>query len=112
MKIIIDNNIFDVKLENNSTAKAFYNMLPVTLKMNELNGNEKYCHLNTTLPTNASKTTTIHAGDIMLWGNNCVVVFYETFLSDYLYSKIGKVVDITNLKRCLGRESVLIEFLK
>ena len=41
MKIIIDNNIFDVKLENNSTAKAFYNMLPVTLKMNELNGNEK-----------------------------------------------------------------------
>lgn len=32
MKIIIDNNIFDVKLENNSTAKAFYNMLPVTLK--------------------------------------------------------------------------------
>ena len=35
MKIIIDNNIFDVKLENNSTAKAFYNMLPVTLKMKE-----------------------------------------------------------------------------
>ena len=112
MKIKIDNTIFEVILEKNSTADSFYDMLPQSLKMNELNGNEKYCYLDSSLPTNSDKTEKIYAGDIMLWGNNCIVIFYETFSSGYSYSKIGKIVDTTNLKQCLGSGSIVVDFIK
>ena len=112
MKIKINDTIFEVMLEDNSTAKSFCNMLPQSLNMNELNGNEKYCYINSSLPTNSTRINTITAGDIMLWGNNCIVIFYETFSSGYSYSKIGKIVDTTNLKQCLGSGSVLVNFIK
>ncbi len=110
MKIDINGVIFEAVLENNSTANAFHNMLPQTFNMNELNDNEKYCYLNTELPPNTYKPQTIYAGDIMLWGNNCLVIFYETFSTTYSYSKVGKIKDVTNLKQCLGNDDVVVDF--
>lgn len=112
MKIKISNTIFEVLLENNTTANAFVTMMPQSLEMNELNGNEKYCYLNVPLPTNVKRVDTIYAGDIMLWGNSCVVIFYETFTSDYSYSKIGKITDTTFLKQCVGSGSIKVDFIK
>lgn len=112
MKIKINETMFKVNLENNSTAKAFYDMLPQCLKMTDLNNNEKYCYINSILPVNVSQVKTIYAGDIMLWGNNCIVIFYETFNTNYTYSKIGKIVDIEKLKQCLGNGSVIVDFIK
>lgn len=51
MNIKISNTIFEVVLENNTTTTAFVEMLPLSLEMSELNGNEKYCYLNSSLPT-------------------------------------------------------------
>lgn len=45
-------------LDNNS-AKAFKEMLPLTMNMIELNGNEKYDELPDSLPTNLSNPQTI-----------------------------------------------------
>ena len=45
MKIQIGNAIFQVSLANNETAAAFRTLLPMTITMNELNGNEKYYNL-------------------------------------------------------------------
>ena len=45
VKIEINGRDFAIILENNVTAKAFVKRLPLTLNMNELNGNEKYHHL-------------------------------------------------------------------
>ena len=112
MRIKVNNTIFEVTLENNSTVNAFYDLLPQSLNMIELNGNEKYCYLSSPLPTNSSSINVIHAGDIMLWGNNCIVIFYETFSSGYSYSKIGKINNIENLKQCLGSGSVVVDFIK
>ena len=112
MQLKINNTIFDVMLENNSTANSFLDILPQSLEMTELNGNEKYCYLNTSLPTNLTRVDMIYAGDIMLWGNNCIVIFYETFSSGYSYSRIGKISDIINLKQCLGSGNVTVEFIK
>ena len=55
----------------------------MTLEMTELNGNEKYHHLSTRLPTNAISPGTIQNGDIMLYGNHSLVLFYETFKTSY-----------------------------
>ena len=72
MQLSIGNKIFTATLEDNSSAESFYALLPTTLEMNELNGNEKYNYLETTLPVNSIRPGTINAGDIMLYGDNCI----------------------------------------
>lgn len=109
-KLTIGGTVFNAELANNATARAFDALLPTTLSMTELNGNEKYKYLDTTLPTNASCPGTIHAGDILLYGNNCVVVFYKTFNTSYSYTKIGKITDPTGLEAAVGSGGVEIQF--
>ena len=42
LKITIGPVSFNATLENNETAKAFKRLLPMTVDMSELHGNEKY----------------------------------------------------------------------
>ena len=78
--------------------------------MNELNGNEKYLYLSTSLPTAAYQPGTIHAGDLMLYGNNCVVLFYETFYTSYSYTRIGAIDNPSGLASALGSSDVSVRF--
>ena len=100
--LTIGNQSFTAKMEQNSSSEAFRALLPLTLEMQELNGNEKYHYLSQALPTNRTEVGTIHAGDIMLYGDNCVVVFYETFTTSYSYSPIGHITNPEGLKEALG----------
>ena len=100
--LTIGDRIFTAKMEQNNTAEAFQALLPLTLEMQELNGNEKYHYLSQSLPTNRTHVDTIHAGDIMLYGDNCVVVFYETFTTTYQYTPIGHITNPEGLKEALG----------
>lgn len=109
-KLTIGGTDFAAELANNATAQAFNALLPMTLNMTELNGNEKYKYLDTTLPTNAACPETIHAGDILLYSNNCVVVFYKTFTTTYNYTKIGRITDPTSLESAVGNGSVEVRF--
>jgi hypothetical protein len=68
MKITIGSDVFTATFYNSATAKAFKAMLPLTIKMTELNGNEKYSDLPNALPANASNPVTIKNGDLMLYG--------------------------------------------
>lgn len=108
--LTIGDRTFTATLEQNSTSEAFRALLPLTLEMQELNGNEKYHYLSQPLPTNRTKVGTIHAGDIMLYGDNCVVVFYETFTTTYSYSPIGHITNPESLKATLGSGKVNISF--
>lgn len=75
--------------------------------MKELNGNEKYHYLSKSLPTNFENIGTIHAGDIMLYGDDCLVIFYESFNTSYHYNKIGHI-DYENLRDLLGDGNVTV----
>ena len=101
---------FSATLYDNKTAEAFKAMLPLSLNMSELNGNEKYYYLSDSLPTNMEKISTINAGDIMLYTSSCVVLFYETFNTSFSYTKIGRIDDVTGLKEAVGSGSVTITF--
>lgn len=106
IKVKINNNIYNANIESNETAQKFISKLPLTLNMNELNGNEKYSYLDESLPNNPIKPTTINKGDIMLFGSNCLVIFYKTFNTSYSYTKIGHIENMPDL----DENSTVIEF--
>lgn len=110
INVVVGSNTFAATLADNATARAFAEKLPLTLEMTELNGNEKYSNLDTSLPTDAYQPGTIHAGDLMLYGNNCVVLFYKTFNSSYSYTRIGSIDDPTGLAESVGTGNVSVRF--
>ena len=95
--ININGQKLEVDLENNSTVSALTKMLPLELSMNDLNSNEKYAYLDNSLPTNTYNPKHIEAGDVMLFGDNCLVIFYESFDTSYSYSKIGHINNLPEL---------------
>jgi hypothetical protein len=101
---------FALTLDDNAAARAFAKLLPLTLDMAELNGNEKTVSLPKALPTNASRPGTIRNGDLMLYGSNTLVVFYLTFDSSYSYTRLGRVDDPTGLAQALGPRGVRVAF--
>lgn len=108
VKAIINGKEYVINLEDNETANSFANLLPQELNMSELNGNEKYIYLDTTLPTNSSNPKRINAGDVMLYGNNCLVIFYKSFDTSYSYTRIGHIDDLQNL----GNGNITVKFEK
>lgn len=108
--IRVNGQRFYAELYDNESAKALEAMLPLTLDMQELNGNEKYYFFDNPLPTNASRPAGIHIGDLMLYGNNCLVLFYKDFTTSYSYTPLGRLDDPTGLAAALGAGSVTLEF--
>ncbi|MCD9018867.1 hypothetical protein K7P01_25225 [Fulvivirgaceae bacterium QH1ED-6-2] len=108
VKIKIRDRIFAATLVDNASVTHLTSMLPLTMSMTELNGNEKYFLLAEKLPTRATNPGTIHAGDLMLWGSNTLVVFYETFTTSYNYTKLGEIDNPTGLAAALGTGDVTV----
>lgn len=110
IKLTVGVNTFTASLSNNKTAQAFKNKLPFELKMIELNGNEKYADLNGPIVTNSSNPGKISIGDLMLYGDQTLVVFYKSFSTPYSYTSIGKIDDVAGLAAALGAGNVTIKF--
>ena len=110
MQIVVGDKQFSVTLESNDTVTAMTEILPLTLDMSELNGNEKYYYLDTALPSAPEKVGHISEGDIMLYGDSCLVVFYKSFDTSYTYTKIGHIDDTTGLADALGTGGVTVIF--
>lgn len=101
---------FSITLADNEAARAFEAHLPLTLDMPDLNGNEKHAKLPKALPSKDSRPGTIHAGDVMLWSADTLVVFYLAFDSPYAYTRLGRIEGVASLADVLGRGQVRIVF--
>ena len=108
-KIIINNNSYDIELENNETTNELLKKLPLEISMKELNGNEYYSYLDFNLKNNEEKVKNINAGDVMLYGDNCIVIFYKSFTTTYNYTRIGHINNIDNLKEDLEKGKVIFK---
>lgn len=91
LKITIGGKNFKATLSDTDAANSFLKLLPLHLHMTELNGNEIYGNLRMSLPTGPLVSGHIHKGDLMLFGDNCLVVFYKSFTTRYQYTRIGKI---------------------
>ncbi len=110
IKITVNSQTFTATLLDNNSAKAFKEMLPMTIPMTELNGNEKYYDLPNGLPTNSSNPGTIRNGDLMLYGSKTLVLFYKTYSTSYSYTKLGSIENPTGLEEALGTGNVRVTF--
>lgn len=110
MKIRLGNRTFTATLYDNATTAAFKALLPITVNMVELNGNEKYAELSCSLPTTAANPETIQAGDLMLYGSSTLVLFYKTFSTSYSYTKLGRIDDVTGLAAAVGSGNATVVF--
>ena len=110
MQMTIGEHTFIVRLYDNETARAFAERLPLTLEMDELNGNEKFNYLSDSLPTEAEQPGRIQAGDLMLYGSDCLVLFYESFSTSYSYTRLGYMENAPGLSEALGDGNVQVTF--
>lgn len=110
IRISVGGQSFTAILADTKAAEEFAALLPLTMNMSELNGNEKYYYLNETLTTDSKVPDMIHTGDIMLYGSSCIVLFYEDFPTSYSYTPIAHIEDTNGLKSALGSGNVTISF--
>lgn len=110
ISITVGGSVFSVKLHDNDTARDFLSLLPMTLNMSELNGNEKYYYLPDNLSSDSGQVGSINTGDLMLYGSDCLVLFYESISTSYSYTRIGYVEDVTGLAAALGSSGVKVSF--
>ena len=108
IKVTINDKTYTLKLEDNNTTEEFINLLPQEFTMNELNGNEKYVYMEKSLTTNSYNPKHIEQGDVMLYGDNCLVIFYKSFDTTYTYTKIGHIDNLSELED----DSVIVKFEK
>ena len=110
IRIKVRSSSFIATLSDNTTATAFKALLPMTINMTELNGNEKYFNLSSNFFTNASNPSTIQTGDLMMYGANTLVLFYKTFSTSYSYTKLGRIENAKGLAAALGNGNVTVTF--
>lgn len=110
--IAVGDATFSAVFYDNPAARALLERLPVTVDMKELNGNEKYYYFDESLPAAPSRPDGIRAGDIMLYGDDCLVLFYDSFSTAYSYTPIGYIKDPAGLAAALDSGSVTVTFIR
>lgn len=111
MNVTVGSRSFTAILNDNTASGELKALLPLTLTMTELNGNEKYNYLDgKTFTTNASNPGTINAGEIKLYTTNCLVLFYQPLTNSYTYTPLGYITDVTGLADALGTGNPTVTF--
>ena len=112
VKVKINDEIFDVELENNSATEELIKELKkenITVNASEYGGFEKVGDLGFSLPTSDENIGT-NPGDIVLYQGDKISLFYGSH--SWSYTKLGKIdnVDPDQLREILGSGDVTLEF--
>lgn len=108
--IEVDGQSFSARLYDNDAAAALLEKLPMVLDMEEMNGNEKYFFMEDALPTDTEDIEEIQTGDIMLYGDDCLVLFFQDFSTSYRYTRVGYIEDREGFADALSDGTVQIGF--
>lgn len=110
IQLQVNGRTFAATLEQNEAARALAQRLaesPLTLRLQNYGGFEKVGPLGESLPASDSQTTT-HAGDIVLYQGDQIVLFYGS--NSWSYTRLGRVNDLTGWADVLGSGDVTVTF--
>lgn len=110
MNVQVGGAVFSATLENNEAVSELVAMMqesPVVIEMSDYSGFEKVGALGRSLTTSNSQTTT-HAGDIVLYNGNQIVIFYGS--NSWSYTRLGHIDDLTGWEDALGSGDVTVTF--
>lgn len=108
MKIEVNGSLFTATLADNAASDALADWVeegPVTLELSDYAGFEKVGPLGRSLPASDSQTTT-HAGDIVLYQGDQIVLFYGS--NSWSYTRLGRIDDLTGWEDALGGGDVTV----
>ena len=106
--IKIGDKTFPFTLKDTAAANELKNKLPFKVEMTKLNDNEIYYQFSQSFTTDMKSVGTINTGDIYLYQNNYLVLFYKTFTTTYSYTEIGKLSTTEGLADAIGSNSPVI----
>ncbi len=113
IKMRIGDEEFVVEVDSGPAGQEFAKATPFEVDMKDLNGNEKYYTGKDKFENvNEISVGYIESGDIMLYGDDTIVIFYDNFKTEYKYTRLGRVDEKTRLIEALGRGDVTVMFTK
>ena len=112
IRLEVNGMIFDIELEDNSSARAFMEKLKegeLSIYASDYGNFEKVGSLGFDLPTNDQRITT-EPGDLILYQGNQITLYYDT--NTWNFTKLGKIKNVneTELREVLGDGDVILYF--
>ncbi|WP_433569408.1 cyclophilin-like fold protein [Tractidigestivibacter sp.] len=100
---------FTGSFADTEAADELASQLPLSLEMNELSGNEKFCYTDQEFPGEEEVPSELHAGEIWIYSGSCIVLFYKNHANaGYSYKFVGSLDDASGLEEAVGTGSVEI----
>lgn len=107
--LTIDGQAFPIKLYVNKTTTSLLSSMPLSLTFDHLNNNEYFAYLPKRIHSNQTIIKEIQAGDILLYGDDCLVIFYKNYQSNYSYTRIGHISDILTLQELVDKQGGIFQ---
>ncbi len=110
IRLLIDDQTYTAQLYNNAATQKLLELFPLSITMEDLNQNEKFYYLPQNLPTAAEAVESVQAGELMLYGENCLVLFYKGFSTPYSYTRLGYIKNAAAWGKAAGGGTVQAVF--
>ncbi|WP_394119936.1 cyclophilin-like fold protein [Planococcus donghaensis] len=108
LELQIGDEVFSAQLNESETTEALLELLPLTIDMEDLHSNEKFYYLSDSLPTDSESPGVINEGDIILYGDDCLVFFYDQFSTSHQYTRLGYIEDVDRFTQAVGEGDVTV----
>ena len=109
IRTIINDITFNTTVENNLSAKEFLEILPLSIYMEKEKESYVY-YIEYKLDKNETIPKELNAGDILLEGNNKIVLVIATNSNKNKYTKLASIDNPDNLELILGINEKPIRF--
>lgn len=113
MKITVNGRSLTATLENNVTAKAIAEKLPMTLNMMDLYGREMCYRFSESLPTDNARTRGYEVGEIVYYAPmHSFVIMYAQNGEHFQMQSIGRIDSGVEIFDGIGDVDVLFEAIE